>query len=117
MHALSTLLFLTAEHDAQNPIRQPLRRMVPLLVNMLEIHSSNSLYQPVIQALELIKRYMDTSGIWYPAEEQEFVERLQDQMRAAPASFDCLSFLSHQALFKKALTAAIISSYRSRRML
>jgi hypothetical protein len=54
--------------------RNHYRRMVPLLVNMLEIHSSNSVHQPVIRALELIKRYADTAGIWYPAEEDVPVE-------------------------------------------
>jgi len=45
------------------------RRMVPLLVNMLEVRSSNSVHQPVVHALELIKRYIGTAGIWYPVEE------------------------------------------------
>jgi TnpA family transposase len=45
------------------------RRMVPLLVNMLEVRSSNSVHQPVVRALDLIKRYAGTTGIWYPAEE------------------------------------------------
>ncbi|SRR5579875_259420 len=54
--------------------RNHYRRMVPLLVNMLDIHSSNSMHQPVIRALELIKQYVDTSGIWYPAEEDVPIE-------------------------------------------
>ena len=49
--------------------RDHYRRMVPLLVNMLEFRSSNSVHQPVVRALELMKRYAGTSGIWYPVEE------------------------------------------------
>jgi len=54
--------------------RNHYRRMAPLLVNMLDIHSSNSMHQPVIRALELIKRYVDTTGIWYPVEEDVPIE-------------------------------------------
>ncbi|MBO0793843.1 MAG: Tn3 family transposase, partial [Ktedonobacteraceae bacterium] len=49
--------------------RDHYRRMVPLLVNMLEVRSSNSVHQPVVRALDLIKRYAGTAGIWYPVEE------------------------------------------------
>lgn len=49
--------------------RDHYRRMVPLLVNMLDIRSNNTTHRPVIEALTLVKRYAGTSGIYYPAEE------------------------------------------------
>ncbi|MHB8599983.1 MAG: Tn3 family transposase [Ktedonobacteraceae bacterium] len=45
------------------------RRMVPLLVNMLDIRSNNSAHQPVADALALVKRSAGISGIYYPTEE------------------------------------------------
>lgn len=45
------------------------RRMVPLLVNMLDIRSNNSAHQPVADALALVKRSAGTSGLSYPTEE------------------------------------------------
>ena len=49
--------------------RDHYRRMVPLLVNMLDIRSNNTAHRPVIEAIRLVKRYAGTSGIYYPAEE------------------------------------------------
>lgn len=49
--------------------RSHYRRMVPLLVNMLDIRSNNTAHQPVADALALVKRYTGTSGIYYPTEE------------------------------------------------
>ncbi len=45
------------------------RRMVPLLVNMLDIRSNNTAYRPVVEALALVKRYAGTPGAFYPVEE------------------------------------------------
>lgn len=49
--------------------RDHYRRMVPLLVNMLDIRSNNTAHRPVVEALTLVKRYAGTSGIYYPSEE------------------------------------------------
>jgi Domain of unknown function (DUF4158) len=49
--------------------RDHYRRMVPLLVNMLDIRSNNTAHRPVVDALTLVKRYAGASGIYYPAEE------------------------------------------------
>jgi Domain of unknown function (DUF4158) len=45
------------------------RRMVPLLVNMLDIRSNNTAHQPVADALALVKRYASTASIYYPTNE------------------------------------------------
>ncbi len=45
------------------------RRMVPLLVNMLDIRSNNTAHQPVADALALVKRYASTASIYYPTDE------------------------------------------------
>jgi hypothetical protein len=50
--------------------RDHYRRMVPLIVNMLEVHSNNVLHRPVIEALEILKRFANVPGIYYPADER-----------------------------------------------
>ena len=50
--------------------RDHYRRMVPLLVNMLRVRSTNTQHQPVMRALDLIKRYAGTPGTYYPADEE-----------------------------------------------
>ena len=50
--------------------RNHYRRMVPLFVNMLDIRSNNEIHHPVVQALALIKRSMDSTAMYYPAEEE-----------------------------------------------
>jgi TnpA family transposase len=45
------------------------RRMVPLLVNMLDIRSNNTAHQPVADVLALVKRYASTASIYYPTDE------------------------------------------------
>lgn len=45
------------------------RRMVPLVVTTLEFRSNNAIHQPVIRALALVRRFIDTSGRWYPRDE------------------------------------------------
>ncbi|HZU70761.1 MAG TPA: Tn3 family transposase [Ktedonobacteraceae bacterium] len=50
--------------------RDHYRRMVPLLVNMLQVRSTNTQHQPVVRALDLIKRYAGTPGAYYPADEE-----------------------------------------------
>src|SRR5260370_35119385 len=49
--------------------RDHYRRMVPRLLNMLDVRSSNSMHQPVVRALNLIKRYAGTPGVYYPVDE------------------------------------------------
>jgi TnpA family transposase len=50
--------------------RNHYRRMVPLLVTMLEFRSNNKAHRPVVDALTLIKRYAESSAIYYPSEEE-----------------------------------------------
>ena len=45
------------------------RRMVPLLVNLLDVRSNNTAHRPVVDALTLVKRYAGTSGVSFPASE------------------------------------------------
>jgi hypothetical protein len=54
--------------------RNHYRRMLPLLVNMLEFRSNNKAHRPVVDALNLIKRYAESSAIYYPAEEEVPIE-------------------------------------------
>lgn len=42
--------------------RNHYRRMVPLLVSMLDIRSNNTVHRPVIDALALVKRYKGESA-------------------------------------------------------
>ena len=45
------------------------RRMVPKVLQALEFRSNNDVHRPVIQALELIKRYSDSKVRYFPADE------------------------------------------------
>jgi TnpA family transposase len=49
--------------------RDHYRRMVPLLVNMLDVRSNNTTHRPVVEALALVKRYAGTPGVYYPVDE------------------------------------------------
>jgi hypothetical protein len=49
--------------------RDHYRRMVPLLVNMLDVRSNNTANRPVADALVLVKRYAGTPGVYYPVDE------------------------------------------------
>ncbi len=46
------------------------RRMVPQLLQALEFRSNNAVHQPLIEALELLKRYANSSQRLYPAREE-----------------------------------------------
>jgi hypothetical protein len=46
------------------------RRMVPQLLETLTFRSNNEVHQPVIRALELVKRYADTKLRIFPIEER-----------------------------------------------
>lgn len=45
------------------------RRMLPALLEVLAFASNNEQYRPVIQALELLKKYADSEQIYYDADE------------------------------------------------
>ena len=45
------------------------RRMVPELLEILDFHSNNELYRPVIQAVRLVKDYVRSPRPLYPEEE------------------------------------------------
>lgn len=47
--------------------RNHYRRMLPHLLEVLTFHSNNALHRPVIQALDLLKQYADSSFRYYPA--------------------------------------------------
>ena len=49
--------------------RNHYRRMVPLLLTMLDIRSNNEMHRPVVKALAVIKRYVDSSVVYYPQDE------------------------------------------------
>lgn len=50
------------------------RRMVPQLLKMLEFRSNNDLHQPVIQALELLKKYQGNSQRYYAPEDEPLID-------------------------------------------
>ena len=50
------------------------RRMVPQIPTALEFCSNNELYQPVIKALELIKKYMGSSQHYYSPEDEVLID-------------------------------------------
>src|SRR6266487_358665 len=54
--------------------RNHYRRMVPLLVNMLDIRSNNEAHRPVARAMVLLKRYAQTNHVYYPSEEEVPIE-------------------------------------------
>ena len=45
------------------------RRMIPQLLEMLEFRSNNDIHRPVIQALELLKKYADSKARYYDSGE------------------------------------------------
>ena len=46
------------------------RRMLPALLKVLAFASNNEQYRPVIQALELLKKYADSEQVYYDADEE-----------------------------------------------
>lgn len=50
------------------------RRMLPPVVNALVFHSNNTLHQPVIKALELIKAYRNSSQQYFSADDNVPIE-------------------------------------------
>ncbi|MBV8883348.1 MAG: Tn3 family transposase [Chroococcidiopsidaceae cyanobacterium CP_BM_RX_35] len=50
------------------------RRMVPQLLTMLEFRSNNHMHQPVIQALELLKKYQGNTQRYYAPEDEPLID-------------------------------------------
>jgi TnpA family transposase len=50
------------------------RRMVPQILQTLEFRSNNDVHRPVIQALELLKKYQDSNARYYANEEQLYTK-------------------------------------------
>ncbi len=46
------------------------RRMIPQLLEMLEFRSNNDIHRPVIEALELLKKYAQSQARYYAPEEE-----------------------------------------------
>ncbi len=54
----------------RNSYRSHYRRMVPPLLNTLEFRSNNEVHRPIIQALELLKKYKDLNMRLFPVNEE-----------------------------------------------
>src|SRR5438067_1854253 len=76
-----TLRDLVAEYKAQggayrqkvqevmrSSYRNHYRQILPALLDVLDFHSNNTAYQPVIQALAVVREYVSSRLAWYPAE-------------------------------------------------
>jgi hypothetical protein len=54
----------------RNSYQRHYRRMVPKLLAALQFRSNNERHRPVMQALELVKRFADTKVRTFPADEE-----------------------------------------------
>jgi len=76
-----TLRDLVAEYKAQggayrqqvqevmrSSYRHHYRQILPALLEVLDFHSNNTAYQPVIQALAVVREYVSSRLSWYPVE-------------------------------------------------
>ena len=76
-----TLRDLVAEYKAQggayrqqvqqvmrSSYRNHYRQILPALLDVLDFRSNNTAYQPVIQALAVVREYVDSRLAWYPLE-------------------------------------------------
>lgn len=76
-----TLRDLVAEYKAQggayrqkvqevmrSSYRNHYRQILPALLDVLDFHSNNTAYQPVIQALAVVRDYVSSGLVWYPTE-------------------------------------------------
>ena len=54
----------------RNSYKGHYRRMVPKLLAALEFHSNNDRHRPVMQALELVKRFADSKAHTFPPDEE-----------------------------------------------
>lgn len=55
------------------------RRMVPQILETLEFRSNNDVHRPVVQALELLKKYQDSNQRYYANEEQLYTKGVLKQ--------------------------------------
>ncbi len=46
------------------------RRMVPMIINLLQFRSNNEAHQPVIKALALLKQYAESVDTFYPVDQE-----------------------------------------------
>ena len=60
---------ITLRTVIRNSYKGHYRRMVPQILQALDFRSNNQRHRPVIQALDLLKRYADTKLHTFPAEE------------------------------------------------
>jgi hypothetical protein len=60
---------ITLRTVIRNSYKGHYRRMVPQILQKLEFHSNNDHHRPVLQALDLLKRYADSKLQTFPAEE------------------------------------------------
>lgn len=76
-----TLRDLVAEYKAQggayrqkaqevmrSSYRNHYRQILPALLDVLDFHSNNTAYQPVIEVLAVVREYVSSRVVWYPAE-------------------------------------------------
>jgi Domain of unknown function (DUF4158) len=76
-----TLRDLVAEYKAQGgayrqkvqevmraSYRHHYRQILPALLEVLDFHSNNTAYQPVIEALAVVREYVSSRVAWYPLE-------------------------------------------------
>lgn len=76
-----TLRDLVAEYKAQggayrqkvqevmrSSYRHHYRQILPALLEVLDFHSNNTTYQPVIEALAVVREYVSSRVAWYPLE-------------------------------------------------
>jgi len=53
----------------RNSYSKHYRRMLPTLLRVLDFHTNNTVHQPVIEAIQLLKDYLDHRQIYYPTDE------------------------------------------------
>ncbi|GMU26342.1 MAG: hypothetical protein AMXMBFR16_12470 [Candidatus Uhrbacteria bacterium] len=58
----------------RNSYRNHYRRMLPHLLDVLTFRSNNNVHRPVIRALELLKRYLDSRHHYYPADVEVLID-------------------------------------------
>ena len=81
--SLKTLKDLVAEYKStgnfyqqrvhtvvRNSFASHYRRMIPQLLEVLEFRSNNEIHRPVIEALELLKKYADSKARYYDSTEE-----------------------------------------------
>jgi hypothetical protein len=54
--------------------RNHYRQILPALLAVLHFHSNNTAYQPVIQALSVVREYVSSRLSWYPIEVSSPIE-------------------------------------------